>query len=94
LKLKSAKKNSKQRKRTKISKKQQNYPEYFIDMTTIRSMDDAARDDTPVTPDVRLSAADQARFAEALLVPPAPTSALVRAFERRAALLVTASEGA
>jgi uncharacterized protein (DUF1778 family) len=57
-------------------------------------MDDAARDDTPVTPDVRLSAADQARFAEALLVPPAPTPALARAFERRAALLVTASEGA
>jgi uncharacterized protein (DUF1778 family) len=36
---------------------------------------------------IRLSMADQACFAQALLAPPAPTPALERAFERRNKLL-------
>lgn len=36
---------------------------------------------------VRLSLADQQRFADALLEPPAPAPALQRAFKRRAKLL-------
>ena len=35
---------------------------------------------------LRLAAADQLRFAQALIAPPAPTSALKRAFSRRRAL--------
>lgn len=36
---------------------------------------------------IRLSVADQQKFAEALLSPPAPSPALQRAFERRQRLL-------
>ncbi|WP_323032217.1 DUF1778 domain-containing protein [Brachymonas denitrificans] len=39
---------------------------------------------------VRLSLADQECFAQALLTPPTPTSALERAFDRRSKLLRTA----
>jgi uncharacterized protein (DUF1778 family) len=37
---------------------------------------------------IKLSLADQERFAAALLSPPEPTAALKRAFERRKALLL------
>ena len=48
---------------------------------------DAARRTIAETDVLRLSLADQARFADALLSPPPPNAALQRAFARRRQLL-------
>lgn len=53
----------------------------------VSAAQDAARQAIEQAEVIRLSVADQACFAEALLAPPRPTPALERAFARRRQLL-------
>ena len=53
----------------------------------VSAAQDAARSAIEQTETIRLSLADQERFAQALLAPPEPAPALQRAFVRRRQLL-------
>ena len=53
----------------------------------VAAVQDAARRAIDQTNVIRMALADQECFAQALLTPPAPTSALERAFARRRQLL-------
>jgi uncharacterized protein (DUF1778 family) len=55
----------------------------------VSAVQDAAQQAIEQAEVIRLSLADQQRFAQALLSPPAPVPALVRAFARRKKLLRT-----
>ena len=55
----------------------------------IAAVQDAAKQAIEDADVMRLSLADQACFAQALIAPPAPAPALIRAFERRNKLLVS-----
>lgn len=56
----------------------------------VTAVQDAAQRAIEQSEVVRLSLADQECFAQALLTPPTPASALERAFDRRSKLLRTA----